>query len=292
MSKLLSIHTAGSTHWIGDGFPTRTVFSYDTVGDYTSPFLLFDVSGPQAFKPSSKLRGIGQHPHRGFETVTLAYQGEVAHRDTSGGGGLIRSGDVQWMTAGAGVMHEEFHSPAFTLSGGVLEMVQLWVNLPARNKMSEPRYQTLTNERIPRMELGSPATGTLRVIAGKYGQLKGPAKTFSTINLWDIHLDHRTETALILPEGHSAMIAVLRGMLSIDDSPKLHEKQMALFDREGGAVVIHSMTDSVLLVMTGEPLNEPIVGTGPFVMNTADEILQAKRDFASGQFGHIPAIDI
>lgn len=289
MSKLISIHTAGNTHWVGDGFPTRTVFSYDTVGDYTSPFLLFDVSGPQTFKPSPLPRGIGQHPHRGFETVTLAYQGEVAHRDSSGGGGLIRSGDVQWMTAGAGIMHEEFHSPAFSRSGGVLEMVQLWVNLPALHKMSEPRYQTLTNERIPRMELGSPATGTLRVISGKYAKLTGPAKTFSPINLWDLHLDHGTETELFLPEGHSAMISVLRGTLSIDGSPTLHEKQMALFDRAGGTVVLNAATNAAVLVLTGEPLNEPIVGSGPFVMNTAEEILQAKRDFSSGQFGRMPA---
>ncbi|MFY0477111.1 pirin family protein [Achromobacter marplatensis] len=289
MPKLISIHTAGSTHWVGDGFPTRTVFSYETVGGYTSPFLLFDVSGPQDFKPSPLPRGIQQHPHRGFETVTLAYQGEVAHRDSSGGGGLIRSGDVQWMTAGAGIMHEEFHSPAFSRSGGVLEMVQLWVNLPADRKMSPPRYQTLLNERIPRMELGSPASGSLRVIAGQYEQLTGPAETWSPINLWDLNLNHGTRTALRLPEGHSAMVIVLRGTLSIDRSAPMHEKQMALFDRSGGTIAISAETNAALLVLTGEPLNEPIAGSGPFVMNTAEEILQAKRDFASGRFGRIPA---
>ncbi|WP_454673907.1 pirin family protein [Achromobacter pestifer] len=288
MPKLISIHTAGNTHWVGDGFPTRTVFSYDAVGDYTSPFLLLDVSGPQDFKPSPLPRGIQQHPHRGFETVTLVYQGEVAHRDSSDGG-LIRAGDVQWMTAGAGIMHEEFHSPAFSRSGGVLEAVQIWVNLPADRKMSPPRYQTLAKEQIPRMALGSPASGTLRVIAGRYEMLEGPAETWSPINLWDLNLDHGTRSELSLPEGHSAMAVVLRGTLSIDKSSPLHEKQMVLFDRSGGTIAINATTDAAVLVLTGEPLNEPIVGSGPFVMNTAEELRQAKRDFASGRFGDIPA---
>jgi redox-sensitive bicupin YhaK (pirin superfamily) len=226
---------------------------------------------------------VGQHPHRGFETVTIAYEGEVAHRDSSGGGGTIRPGDVQWMTAAGGIIHEEFHSPAYTRTGGPFRMVQLWVNLPAKDKMTKSGYQAIASVDIPVVALPDGA-GTARVIAGELGDAKGPARTFSPINLWDVRLKAGAEVTLDLPEGHTALLAVLSGHVTVEDTGA-GEAEIIRFTREGTRAKVRADDDALLLVLAGEPLNEPVVGHGPFVMTSAAEIHQAITDFNSGRFG-------
>ena len=281
MKKIDRVLTSQGGHWVGDGFPVRSLFSYDREAQENSPFLLFDYAGPYNFPPALSPRGVGQHPHRGFETVTIAYEGEVAHRDSTGGGGTIRPGDVQWMTAAGGIIHEEFHSPAFTKTGGPFRMVQLWVNLPAKHKMTKAGYQGIASDVIPVVTF---AGGTARIIAGELGDAKGPARTFSPINLWDVRLSAGAEVTLDLPEGHTAMVAVLSGHVTADGTGA-GEAQILRFTRDGAGAVVHADGDAVLLVMTGEPLNEPVVGHGPFVMTSAAEIHQAIDDFNSGKFG-------
>ena len=285
MKRILTTYSPPHGHWVGDGFPVRSLLSYSRMGAANvSPFLLLDYAGPAVFPPAPYKRGVGQHPHRGFETVTLVYQGELEHRDTSGGGGIIGEGDVQWMTAGAGIVHEEFHSPRFTAQGGGLEMVQLWVNLPARDKGTAPRYQTLSREAIPSVQLSAGA-GTLRVVAGQYDGVEGPAQTFTPINLWDMHLKPGATLALTVPEGHNTLVIVLKGTLQLNESDVLRDAELARLDPAGRDLRLETNNDTHLLIMTGEPINEPVVGHGPFVMNTQDEIQQAISDFQEGKFG-------
>jgi len=286
MKKVLGIYSAPRGHWVGDGFPVRSLFSYDSHGEHLSPFLLLDVAGPATFKPAEQPRGVGQHPHRGFETVTIVYEGEVEHRDSTGAGGLIGPGDVQWMTAASGILHEEFHSPAFTRSGGTLDMVQLWVNLPARDKMSAPRYQTLLNQDIPDIALPGDA-GRVRVIAGDYEGHRGPAQTFTPINVWDVRLRAGGSTRFTLPEGHTAALVVLRGTVLVNGDQVAREAQLVMLERDGSDLLIEANSDASLLLLGGEPLDEPIVGHGPFVMNTTAEIQQAIADFNNGHFGRM-----
>jgi redox-sensitive bicupin YhaK (pirin superfamily) len=289
MKKVLGRYRNDRGHWVGDGFPVRSLFSYDSVGKQVSPFLLLDYAGPHNFEPTDKRRGVGQHPHRGFETVTIVYDGEVEHRDSTGQGGVIGPGDVQWMTAGGGILHEEYHSPAFARTGGPFRMVQLWVNLPARDKMTRPGYQSILNADIPAVVLPDNA-GTARIIAGQFGaDAKGPASTFTPINVWDVRLNRDAETTLTLPEGHTAIVVVLSGHVTVNGDQPAGAAEALLLDRQGDSVTLSADADTVLLVLTGEPIDEPIVGYGPFVMNSEDEIRQAVTDFNSGRFGDIPA---
>lgn len=286
MKRVLNVYSAPRPHWVGNGFPVRSLFSYQSHGKQLSPFLLLDYAGTADFAPADKPRGVGQHPHRGFETVTIVYQGEVAHRDSTGQGGVIGPGDVQWMTAGAGILHEEFHSPAFTQSGGALEMVQLWVNLPARDKMTAPGYQAILDRDIPSMTLPGGA-GTVRVIAGKYGGHTGPARTFSPMHVWDMRLAQDGISELALAEGWNAALVVLRGTVRVNAGTVVREAQMVVLDRVGQSLSIEANNDAVLLLLSGEPIDEPIVGYGPFVMTSRQEIVQAMADFNSGRFGRI-----
>ncbi|MGN6849235.1 MAG: pirin family protein [Sphingomicrobium sp.] len=285
MKKLLEILRSSGGHWVGDGFPVRSLFGYNGDTRAISPFLLFDYAGPHLFEPAAQPRGVGQHPHRGFETVTIVYDGEVSHRDSTGGGGTIGPGDVQWMTAAGGIIHEEFHSPAFTKTGGPFRMVQLWVNLPARDKMSQPQYQAITSDQIPSAGFAD-GHGRARVIAGDFDGIKGPATTFTPVNLWDMRLDAGAAAELPLPEGHNAMIAVLAGQVTIDGKA-IGEAEIARLSSDGEGVRVQAEGDSILLVMSGEPIDEPVVGYGPFVMNTEDEIRQAIDDFNSGRFSRV-----
>lgn len=288
MKKILGLYRAPRPHWVGDGFPVRSLFSYSTHGQHLSPFLLFDYAGPAQFTPSTRPRGVGEHPHRGFETVTIVYQGEIEHRDSTGGGGRIGPGDVQWMTAASGILHDEFHSQAFTHAGGTLEMVQLWVNLPARDKMSEPGYQSLLNADIPAVALPD-AGGTVRVIAGEFDGHRGPARTFSPIDVWDVRL-HQGKTAhFSLREGRTLAVIVLRGNAVVAGTQVAREADMVLLDRAGTEVSIEASTDATILLLSGEPLDEPVVGHGPFVMNTTAEIAKAIQDFSDGRFGQMVA---
>ncbi|CAM4159614.1 pirin family protein [Acinetobacter pragensis] len=288
MKKVIGVYRNHNMHWVGDGFPVKNLFSYDRLGQAISPFLLLDYAAPYPFEPTNEQHGVGSHPHRGFETVTIAYQGEVSHKDSAGGGGTIQSGDVQWMTAGAGVVHEEFHSPEFAKQGGLFEMVQLWVNLPAKDKMTAPRYQALAAADIPRIEMDDDA-GHIRVIAGEFGGHHGPASTFSPINVWDGQLKADYETFVHVPAGHNALLVVLKGEVAVNGGQKVLDSSIVMFERDGDtAVQLQAYQDTQFLVLTGEPLNEPIQGYGPFVMNSKDEIIQAFNDFNAGKFGEIP----
>jgi redox-sensitive bicupin YhaK (pirin superfamily) len=288
MKKILGVYSAPRPHWVGDGFPVRSLFSYDSLGKHLSPFLLLDYAGPAQFDPATHKRGVGVHPHRGFETVTIVYQGEVDHHDSTGAGGHIGPGDVQWMTAASGILHEEFHSDAFTHRGGTLEMVQLWVNLPAKDKMADAGYQTLLDARIPSVPLEGDA-GRVRVIAGEHAGQRGPARTFTPIDVWDVRLNQGGSTRFALPEGHTVALVVLRGTVLVNGETVAREAQMVQFDRNGSDIAIEANTDATLLVLAGEPIDEPIVGYGPFVMNTEAEIRQAIADFNEGRFGTMVA---
>jgi quercetin 2,3-dioxygenase len=281
------VYPSPKGHWVGDGFPVRSLFSYDNLGRQLSPFLLLDYAGPAQFSPAARPRGVGEHPHRGFETVTIVYQGEVAHRDSVGNSGLIGPGDVQWMTAASGILHEEFHSPAFTRDGGDLEMAQLWVNLPAEHKMTAPQYQTLLDASIPRVDLAAGA-GSVRVIAGQYEGRSGPATTFSPLNVWDVRLQAGHTTSWSVPAGHTMAIAVLRGAVTVNGSRRVVDAELVVLDRAGEEVTIEADANSTLLLLSGLPIPEPIVGYGPFVMNSREEIETAMRDFQGGKFGRMP----
>ncbi|MGB6104639.1 MAG: pirin family protein [Pusillimonas sp.] len=286
MKKILGVYSAPRAHWVGDGFPVRSMFSYQSHGKQLSPFLLLDYAGPAEFTPTDKRRGVGQHPHRGFETVTIVYEGEVAHRDSTGQGGTIGPGDVQWMTAGAGILHEEFHSEAFARDGGRLHMVQLWVNLPAKHKMAPPAYQAIVDGDIPVVALPDGA-GSVRVIAGEYAHRKGPARTFTPMQVWDVRLNQGGVSELEAPDGWSAALVVLRGTVLVNGDTVAREAQMVVLDKTGSHLSIEANNDAVLLLLGGEPIDEPIVGHGPFVMNSQDEIAQAITDFNSGGFGQM-----
>ena len=287
MKNIIGIYTSPKMHWVGDGFPVRTLFSYDNLGKHISPFLLLDHAGPAEFTPTSARRGVGQHPHRGFETVTIVYDGEVEHRDSTGSGGKIGPGDVQWMTAASGILHEEFHSQDFAQRGGTLEMVQLWVNLPAKDKMAEPGYQTIVDGDIPSIALKNKA-GSLRLIAGEFDGHQGPARTFTPIDVWDIRLNAGKSINLDLHEGRNTALVVLRGAVQVNGLALVRQGQLALFDRKGDQLSLEASGDAVVLLLSGEPIDEPIVGHGPFVMNTEQEIHQAFADFQSGRFGQMP----
>jgi len=286
MKQLLRIHQSSGMHWVGNGFPVRSVFDYNGLGRELSPFLLLDYAAPYQFAPGNEKRGVGGHPHKGFETVTVAYQGELEHRDSSGGGGKIGAGDVQWMTAGNGIVHEEFHSQDFTRKGGPLQMVQLWVNLRAKDKRAKAGYQTLLKAQIPDVPLPQDA-GAVRVIAGEYGGRKGPAKTFTPINLWDVNLLAGKSTELPLPDGHTTTFLVLSGEVTVNGERDAVEGDLAIFARTGDGITVKAKTDAKLLVMDGEPIAEPVVGHGPFVMNSRAEIQQAFEDYQLGRMGEL-----
>lgn len=286
MKNILGLFGNQNQHWVGDGFPVRSLFSYNDLGEQISPFLLLDYAGPKWFDAAERPRGVGQHPHRGFETVTIVYEGEVAHRDSTGEGGVIGPGDVQWMTAAGGILHDEFHSPGFTKTGGPFRMVQLWVNLPAKDKMATPGYQSIRDADIPSVDLPE-GQGRVRVIAGEFGGATGPARTFTPINVWDVRLNRDASIQLDVPEGHTAAVVVLSGHVTVGGKQPAGEAEVVLLDRTGSGVTIDAEDDSMLLVLTGEPIDEPVVGYGPFVMNSEAEIRQAVEDFNSGRFGQM-----
>lgn len=288
MKRLLFIKREARVHWVGDGFPVRSIFSYNDLGAELSPFLLLDYAGPAEFPPSDQPRGVEEHPHRGFETVTIVYSGEVEHRDSSGGGGVVGPGDVQWMTAASGVVHEEMHGRVFTRRGGTLEMVQLWVNLPAKDKTSPPHYQSITDGQIPQVVLPDNA-GTVRVIAGSCDEVEGPARTFTPLALWDVRLNAGHRTEFRLPGGYTTALFVLRGRVRLDNGETAGEAELAAFEHEGEAVTVEAQGDTILLVLGGQPINEPIAAYGPFVMNTQEEIRQAFEDYRSGRMGRLTA---
>lgn len=288
MKKILGVYSPPRAHWVGDGFPVRSLFSYNSHAQQLSPFLLLDYAAPTQFPRGTHRRGVGQHPHRGFETVTIVYQGEVEHRDSTGAGGRIGPGDVQWMTAASGILHEEFHSQAFTEAGGTFEVVQLWVNLPAKDKMSKPGYQTLVTGEIPSVDLPD-SSGQVRVIAGEYAGHRGPAHTFTPIDVWDVRLNQGKTARFEVPEGRTLALVVLHGTVEVNGHDVARDAQLVVFDRAGTAISLEANNDASFLLLSGEPIDEPVVGYGPFVMNTTEEIHKAIEDFNSGRFGEIAA---
>ena len=289
MKKVSSIHKGGQQHWVGDGFPVRTVFGYQDLGKDLTPFLLLDHAGPADFSATQQERGVGWHPHRGFETVSVAYQGAVDHQDSTGGRGSIGPGDVQWMTAGAGVLHKELHGRDFAARGGPFEMLQLWVNLPAKAKMTAPNYQTLLAGEIPVVALPH-GEGSVRVIAGQFADVRGPARTFTDINLLDVRLRAGSRLHLNLHDGFNAAVYVLNGKVVVNGIESAQRNELVVYGREGDQTEIVAVEDSTLFVMNGEPIDEPIIGYGPFVMNTQQQIQQAFADFHAGRMGTIPEI--
>jgi redox-sensitive bicupin YhaK (pirin superfamily) len=289
MRQVLAVHDAAPPHWVGDGFPVHTFFAYDEPVPF-SPFLLLDYAAPATFPAATRPRGVGPHPHRGFETVTIVYAGEVAHRDSAGNGGTIGPGDVQWMTAASGLVHEEFHSADFTKRGGEMEMVQLWVNLPARDKKHAPRYQDLRTQQIPVVELPH-GGGTARVIAGECQGSRGPARTFTPIELWDVTLRADRPTRFVVPKGHTTLLLVQRGTVQVPGgqvagSVALAPMELAMFERDGDTIELEAKGgDARALLLAGAPIDEPVFGHGPFVMNTQAEIRQAIDDFQNGRMG-------
>jgi redox-sensitive bicupin YhaK (pirin superfamily) len=289
---IVAVLSSPGPHWVGDGFPVRTIFSaHANDARAISPFLLLDYAGPHSFPASAdgKPRGVDEHPHRGFETVTIVYQGELEHRDSGGHSGKIGPGDVQWMTAASGVVHEEKHAAGFTRRGGTLEMVQLWVNLPAREKMASPRYQEILASSIPLVHLPHDAS-TLRVIAGQFDGQRGPAKTVTPINVWDMQLRAGGDATFKLPPDSNTLVLILRGQARVGTSRTIRAHECAVLSREGESLNIQAIDDSAILLLNGEPIDEPVVAHGPFVMNTRAEIEQAMRDYHSGQMGRLEPV--
>lgn len=288
MKNVEHVWSAPRGHWVGDGFPVRTLFNYNEHAPLLSPFLMLDYAGPVTFEPTEQRRGVGEHPHRGFETVTIVFEGEVEHLDSTGQGGTIGPGDVQWMTAASGILHEEFHGRAWARQGGVFEMAQLWVNLPARDKRANPGYQAITAAQIPTVQLADGA-GSARIIAGELDGHQGPARTFTPMNVWDMRLRAGAELELPLPEGWTGAIVVLHGQVRVGEAQaQAQDAQVVHLSRTGSQTHLSAKTDAHLLILSGEPIDEPIVAYGPFVMNTSQEIRQAITDLQSGHFGELP----
>lgn len=273
------------THWVGDGFKVHGFFPNRVLnGQRMSPFYLLDYNAKHHFPPSTNLLGVGPHPHRGFETVTIAYHGKVQHHDSHGGGGVIGEGDVQWMTAGSGVLHKEYHEEEFNRRGGLFQMVQLWVNLPAKDKMTTPQYQAITNAEMGHYQFDG---GTVEVIAGEFNGAKGAATTFSPVHLYNVKLKKGAALTINLPAHYTTALLVIEGQAKINERDTVPTDNLALFRNDGETFTVTADADSVLLVMSGAPLNEPIASYGPFLMNTREEILQAVEDFQAGKFGYL-----
>jgi quercetin 2,3-dioxygenase len=286
MKQVRQVMPRVTPHWVGDGFNVYPIFDEKAFTNEISPFLMFDYAAPKKFEPTTKRLGVGQHPHRGIETVTIAFQGEVEHGDSVGNRGVIGAGEVQWMTAGRGIIHEEYHSRKFASTGGIFEMCQIWVNLPSEHKMTAPRYQAITNADIPEVSLGTGA-GTVRVISGDFNGVKGTAMTFSPVNLWQVILNPNQTVDLTTREGHNSIVFCRSGSVKAGASDQpLKPAQIALLSLEGNSIRLSSLAEgAVVLILDGQPLNEPIAARGPFVMNTNAELQQAFFDYQSGRMG-------
>jgi len=279
------ILSPSSPHMVGDGFKVVNFFpGGGNFGDRMNPFFLMDFNPEFNFTPTTKPRGVGVHPHRGFETVTIAYKGSVAHNDSTGNSGVINPGDVQWMTAASGILHKEYHETKFANKGGAFEMIQLWVNLPKKYKMTQPKYQPILSGQKGRYEIEK-GMGNVFVIAGGYKGIKGPAKTFSPVEMYDIHLNENGEATFNLPAAFNTGLLVVEGEIIVNDNRKVDNHQYVQFKNEEGEIKIKANQKSILLLLSGEPINEPVAAYGPFVMNTMEEIHEAVDDFNNGKFG-------
>lgn len=275
-------------HFVGDGFRVHNFIpsGYRLDMTRTNPFIVLDYNSKYHFEPSPQPRGVGVHPHRGFETVTIAYKGKIAHQDSSGGGGVIGEGDVQWMTAASGVLHKEYHEETFSKEGGIFQMVQLWVNLPAKDKMSPPKYQAIKNAEIPRYQLENDG-GTIEVIAGAYHGVKGAASTFTPVHLLNARLNSGATANFEFPASYNTLLLVIEGNITVNGEEKVPTDHLLLFENEGETFAISADENAVVLVLSGEPIREPIAAHGPFVMNTREELIEAFNDFNQGKFGYL-----
>lgn len=273
-------------HWVGDGFNVHGFFPHGPLtGERMSPFFLLDYNALTEFPPREEPFGVGAHPHRGFETVTIAYKGKVEHHDSRGGGGIIGEGDVQWMTAGSGLLHKEFHEKESNREGGPFQMVQLWVNLPAKDKMTEPKYQAITNAEMGRVDLEK--GGFVEIIAGEFDGVKGPATTFSPVHLYNLKMKQGERIELSYPDGFTTALLAIEGSAKLNENETLPHNNLALFERSGESFTVEALEVGVFLLMSGEPLNEPIAQYGPFLMNYSHEIAQAVDDYRQGKFGYL-----
>lgn len=275
-------------HFVGDGFRVHNFIpsAYRLDMQRMTPFIMLDYNAKFHFPPSDHPKGVGVHPHKGFETVTIAYHGRVAHHDSSGGGGIIGEGDVQWMTAASGVLHKEYHEETFSKEGGIFQMVQLWVNLPAKDKMSTPKYQAIKNAEIPRYQLEN-NNGEIEIIAGEYKGIKGAASTFTPVHMFNAKLKTGETSDFTFPADYNTLLLVIEGSITVNESEKVPTDHLVLFENQGETFSITADEDTIVLVLSGEPINEPIAAHGPFVMNTQQELIDAFNDFNQGKFGHL-----
>ncbi len=275
-------------HWVGDGFRVHNFIpsGYRLEMERMNPFILLDYHSKFNYPPADKPKGVGVHPHRGFETVTIAYKGRVAHHDSSGGGGVIGEGDVQWMTAAAGILHKEYHEKSWSEQGGDFQMVQLWVNLPAKDKMSEPKYQPITNDMMAKVQLPE-NSGTVELIAGSYQGAKGPATTFTPVHLFNAKLNKGGKAEFSFPPSYNTTLLVIEGSIRVNEGEVVPSDHFALFENERETFTLQALENSIVLIMSAEPLKEPIAAHGPFVMNTLEEITAAYNDYHRGKFGFL-----
>lgn len=284
--KIEQIFSPPAPHMVGDGFRVHNFIPYGMSMERMSPFILMDYNSKFYFPPTTKLRGVDVHPHRGFETVTIAYKGKVAHHDSSGNSGVIGEGDVQWMTAASGILHKEYHEEQFSKEGGDFQMVQLWVNLPAKDKMTKPKYQGITNNEINKHLLPND-NGVIEVIAGEYKETLGAATTFTPVNLFNAKLNKGASATFNFPENYNTALLIIEGSIRVNDHKNVSADHFLLFANEGEEFTIEALEDAVVLILSGEPINEPIVARGPFVMNTHQEIIEAMNDVNMGKFGYL-----
>ncbi|MBF8150439.1 pirin family protein [Winogradskyella sp. F6397] len=288
-NKLRSIEKVtqpGTPHFVGDGFRVHNFIPGTSTMQRMDPFIMLDYNSKYNFPPTNQPKGVGVHPHRGFETVTIAYRGRVEHDDSSGGGGIIGEGDVQWMTAASGVLHKEFHETEWSKRGGEFQMVQLWVNLPAKDKMSSPKYQAIVNSEITKVALPDNG-GEVEVIAGNYEGHKGSASTFSPINMFNVKLKKGAKTELSFPENYTTALLMVEGDAKVNGDTNAPQDHFVMFSNNGETFTVEALNDTVILVLSGEPINEPIAAHGPFVMNTQEELIEAFQDFNTGKFGYL-----
>lgn len=276
----------GTPHFVGDGFRVHNFIPGTSPMKRMDPFIMMDYNSKFNFPATDKPKGVGVHPHRGFETVTIAYKGRVQHDDSAGGGGIIGEGDVQWMTAASGVLHKEYHETQWSKTGGEFQMVQLWVNLPAKDKMSTPKYQAISNAEMLKVALPDNA-GEVEVIAGEYNGMKGPASTFSPVHMYNVRLKKGAKTQLSFPENYTTSILMVEGDAMVNEEMKAPQDHFVLFNKDGDSFAVEALNDALILVLSGEPINEPIAAHGPFVMNTEQELLEAFQDFNTGKFGYL-----
>jgi redox-sensitive bicupin YhaK (pirin superfamily) len=276
----------GTPHFVGDGFRVHNFIPGTSTMKRMDPFIMLDYNSKYTFPPTNTPKGVGVHPHRGFETVTIAYKGRVEHGDSAGGGGVIGEGDVQWMTAASGVLHKEFHETEWSKTGGEFQMVQLWVNLPAKDKMSPPKYQAIANADIITVALPDDA-GDVEVVAGEYNGTKGAASTFSPVNMYNVRLKKGAKTTLTFPEHYTTALLMVEGDAQVNGDTEAPQDHFVMFSNDGDTFSIEALNDTVILVLSGEPINEPIAAHGPFVMSTQEELIEAFQDFNTGKFGYL-----